>query len=85
MDQQDVSEEIKECVPEVAVEIDGKARRIRKGRYQIPELKLALGVPPDYELDQVINCEFKPLSDSGHIVIHGGEIFVSHVPRGANS
>ena len=69
----------------VAVEIDGKPRRIKRGRYEIPELKIELGVPPNYDLDQVVNCEFKPLPDSSAIVIHGGEVFVSHVPRGGNS
>jgi hypothetical protein len=69
----------------VEVEIDGKPRRIRRGRYEIPELKISLGVPPDYDLEQVIHREFKPLPDSSHIVIQGGEVFVSHVPRGGNS
>ncbi|HEV8329192.1 MAG TPA: hypothetical protein VGQ08_17080 [Nitrospiraceae bacterium] len=69
----------------VEVEIDGKPRRIRRGRYEIPELKISLGVPPGYDLELVVNGEFKPLPDSSHMVIHGGEVFVSHVPRGGNS
>lgn len=69
----------------VKVSIDGQPREIHRGRYVISELKEKLGVPADYELDIVINGEFKPLQDTEHIVIHGGEVFVSHVRRGGAS
>ena len=67
------------------VSIDGQPKKIKRGRYLVLDLKNQLGVPADYELDQVVNGEFKPLQDKDHIVIHGGEVFVSHVRRGGAS
>jgi hypothetical protein len=69
----------------VTVTIDGNARQIERGKYQIAKLKEVLGVPADYELDEVKHGEFKPLDDNGHIHIEGREVFVSHVRRGGAS
>lgn len=69
----------------VKVTIDGNPRNIRRGRYLVSELKDELGVPAEYELDLVVNGELKALTDNEHIVIEGGETFVSHVRRGGAS
>ena len=69
----------------VTVTIDDKGKEIRAGKYQVSDLKQALGVPVDYELDEVKHGEFKPLEDNGHIHIEGREVFVSHVRRGGAS
>jgi len=69
----------------VEVTIDGNPMKIHRGHYVVSDLKEALGVSPDYELDQVIDGEFKPLDDTAKIVIKGDEVFVSHVRRGGAS
>jgi len=69
----------------VTVTIDGKAKEIERGKYLVSDLKLVLGVPADYELDEVKHGEFKPLDENGHAHIEGGETFVSHVRRGGAS
>ncbi len=68
-----------------AVTIDGQRKEIAAGDYLVSTLKVELGVPPDYELDQVVHGEFRPLADNAHIDIKGGEHFISHVRRGGSS
>jgi hypothetical protein len=70
---------------EVAVTIDGHRKEIPAGDYLVSALKAKLGVPADYELDQVIKGEFRELADSAHLDIKGGETFISHVRRGGSS
>ena len=70
---------------EVAVTIDGSRKEIPAGEYLVSALKVKLGVPADYELDQVIDGEFRELPDSSHVHIKGGETFISHVRRGGSS
>jgi hypothetical protein len=69
----------------VAVTIDGARKEIDAGDYVVSALKVKLGVAADYELDQVIGGEFRPLADTAHVEIKGGEHFVSHVRRGGSS
>lgn len=69
----------------VPVTIDGKSKRIRKGSYLVAKLKEVLGVPLEYELDEVKRGELKHLEDDKHTHIEGGETFVSHVRRGGAS
>lgn len=69
----------------ITVTIDGQPKQIRQGRYLVSELKAALGVSTDLELDQVENGEFKLLDDNSHINIKDGDVFVSHVRRGGAS
>ena len=69
----------------ITVTIDGTPKHIVQARYLVSELKTGLGVPSDYELDQVVDGEFKPLSDNNHINVKEGEVFVSHVRRGSAS
>jgi hypothetical protein len=58
---------------------------VLKGKHIVSVLKAELGVAPDYELDEVVNGEFRPLPDDSVIHIKGEEVFVSHVRRGASS
>jgi hypothetical protein len=69
----------------VFVTIDGAQKEIQRGKYSIVHLKEVLGVPSDYELDEVKCGDFKALDDNGHTNIEGREIFVSHVRRGGAS
>jgi len=70
----------------IAVTIDTHRKEIAAGKYTGATLKQALGVPADYELDQVLNGEFVEIADIAMIVLEkGGEHFVSHVRRGGSS
>jgi hypothetical protein len=70
---------------DVAVTVDGTSHTVHRGSYVVSEFKRLVGVDPAKELEQVIHGEFKPLDDSAHIVIKGGEVFVSHVRTGGSS
>jgi hypothetical protein len=68
----------------VTITLDSVARTIEEGVYKVAELKTKLSIPAEYELDMVVNGEFKPLNNERSIHIKGGEVLVSHVPqRGA--
>ncbi len=69
----------------VTITLDGNPKPIERGSYQVAALKELLGVPADYELEEVKNGEFKPLQDQQHTAIQGGEEFISHVRRGGAS
>lgn len=69
----------------VEVSLDGVPRRIEKGKYIVSTLKKELGVPKEYELDLVVDGQFKALADDAEIKIKGGEVLVSHVRRGGSS
>jgi hypothetical protein len=69
----------------VTISVDGVERQIARGKYGVSELKAAVNVPATYELDQVVDGEFKALADDGTVHVKGGEAFVSHVRRGGSS
>lgn len=69
----------------VTVELNGTPQRIMAGKYSGRTLKLALDVPLEYELEQVVGGEFKPITDDTDIRIKGGEKFVSHIGQGQAS
>ncbi|PWT71110.1 MAG: hypothetical protein C5B46_08700 [Proteobacteria bacterium] len=69
----------------VTVTVDGQAKEVARGNHLVSEFKASVGVPADYELDQVVDGEFKPLADDATLHIKGGEVFVSHVRRGGSS
>ncbi len=69
----------------IQISIDGRHEMLARGKYLVADLKQKLGVPADYELDQVVHREFVPLIDTNYIELHGKEIFVSHVRRGGAS
>ena len=69
----------------VTVSVDGQAKEVARGKYIVSEFKPIVGAPADYELDQVVDGEFKPLADDATVHIKGDEVFVSHVRRGGSS
>ena len=69
----------------VEITLDGTLRRIEKGKYIVSALKAKLSVPAEYELDLVVDGQFKALADDAEIKIKGGEVLVSHVRRGGSS
>ena len=69
----------------VEVELNGTPKRIAGGEYTGRTLKLALGVPVEYELDEVIHGEFKEIPNDKKVHVHGGEKFVSHCGQGQSS
>ena len=69
----------------VEVELNGTPRRIAGGEYTGRTLKLALGVPVEHELDEVVHGEFKEIPNNKEVHVHGGEKFVSHCGQGQSS
>jgi hypothetical protein len=69
----------------VSILIDARKIEIAAGHYQVSDLKIRLGVPPEYELEIIEHGQFQPLEDADHVHIHGDEEFVSHVRCGASS
>lgn len=65
----------------VAVTVDNVEHHVRRGRYVVSQFKRLVRVEPTYQLEQVVNGEFKPLEDDQKVRIRGREAFVSH-PRG---
>ena len=64
----------------IAVTIDTHRREIPAGKYTGATLKQALGVPADYELNQVLNGEFVEITNDAHVTLEkSGEHFVAHV------
>ncbi len=74
-----------ETGPVVPVTVDNEPKEVHRGNYVVSVFKNEVGVSADRQLDQVIGGEFKPLEDGDHIVIKGGEVFVSHVRTGGSS
>lgn len=69
----------------ITITLDGQERQLQEGVYKVHELKVMYGVPPDYELDEVVRGEFKHLNDERSIHLKGGEVLVSHVRQGSSS
>ncbi len=69
----------------VVVELNGESRRIEAGEYKGRELKRALKVPVEHELDQVVDGKFDPVENDEKIRIKGGEKFVAHCGQGQSS
>lgn len=71
--------------PDVTITVDGKNYTIHRGNISVAELKALAGVPAAYELEEIVDGRLKPLNDAGHVVLKGGEQFVSHPRAGASS
>jgi len=69
----------------VTVTVDNNEIKIHRGSYTVAELKVAISVPAELALDQIVDGQFNPLEDTAHIVIKGGEQFVSHQRTGGSS
>jgi hypothetical protein len=70
---------------QVMIELNDTTKQIETGNYTGRSLRLALGVPLEYELEEVVLGEFKPIANEASIHIKGGEKFVSHVGHGRAS
>lgn len=70
---------------QVEVTVDNKKRKIESGPYTVSVFKDEVKVPPEKELDQIINGVITPLDDNASIIIAGGEVFISHERTGAAS
>lgn len=70
---------------DVTITVDGNPKMLPKEKYLVGTLKQLVGVPADYELDQVIKGIFTPLNDVTEIHLKDGDIFVSHVRQGGSS
>ncbi len=71
--------------PNVTVTVDTKPKVVHRGSWIVAEFKKEVGVDDTRELDEVIDGEFKALANTDRITIKGGEVFVSHVPKGGSS
>jgi predicted Rdx family selenoprotein len=71
--------------PDVTITIDNKTFTVHRGNIPVSELKARAGVPAAYELEQIVVGTLTPLRDDGHVVLKGGERFVSHPRAGASS
>lgn len=69
----------------VTVTVDNQPKAIQRGSYAGAKLKQALEVDDCKELDQLIDGQLKPIADDSHVVIKGGEKFVSHHKSGGSS
>lgn len=69
----------------VKITVDGKQHEIRPGEYVVSQLKTEVGVPANYELEELREGTMVPLEDNATIRICGGEAFISHVRRGGSS
>lgn len=69
----------------VHLKVDGVDRTILPGTYSALDLKQRFGIPQDYALEEVVDGKFCPVGDLAIVTIHGGEVFISHVPRGGSS
>ena len=69
----------------VTITLDSVPRTIEGGVYKVAELKTSFSIPAEYELDVVVNGEFKPLNNERSVHIKGGEVLVSHVPQGGSA
>jgi hypothetical protein len=69
----------------VTVTVDDNDIEVERGKYIVSEFKSKVGVPADYDLDQLIHGKFETLIDTDEVKINGKEIFVSHVRTGGSS
>lgn len=70
---------------QVTVTLNRNPVTIRRGQYTGQELKAALGVPVDHELDLVVEGQFHPIANGEKFHVRGGEVFVSQVGQGQSS
>ncbi len=69
----------------VEVLVDRERKMVQAGPYRVSVFKHDVGVPPEKELDQIVDGVIKPLNDDETIVITGGEVFISHERKGRAS
>lgn len=70
---------------DVKVTIDNRTVEVRSGEWIVSQLKVALGVDPSRELEQVVEGKLVPLDDNARTHVRAGDVFVSHVRGGGSS
>lgn len=74
-----------ETGPNVTIIVDTKTFTVHRGNTTVPELMALAGITTGYELEEIVDGKLIPLQDTQHVVIKGGERFVSHPRAGASS
>jgi hypothetical protein len=70
---------------EVSVSIDGVTKSIHRGSYTTEDLKTALGVAAQRELDIIEDGVFRTLAPGSRITVKEGMEFISRQPAGGSS
>ncbi len=71
--------------PKVTVTVDKRQISVHRGNYIVSEFKKEVDVDPSRDLDEIVDGQIKPLQDTDHLVIKGGEVFISHPKSGGSS
>jgi hypothetical protein len=74
-----------ETGPDVTITIDNKSYTVHRGNTTVGNLKQLAGIQAAYELEEIVDGKLLPLGDDQHVVLKGGERFVSHPRAGAAS
>jgi hypothetical protein len=69
----------------VTIHVNNEAVFLHPGDYAVATLKKLAGVPLADDLDELVECQLKPVPDDAMLHIRGCEIFVSHVKDGGSS
>ena len=71
----------------MTITINGKQYQVHAGNHPVVELKNipTPKIPKEDTLCQMIDGEARPLNDSAHVDIKGGEVFASSCPSGGAS
>ena len=69
----------------VEIHVNNKPVVLQPGPYDVSTFKKIAGVPLADDLDELVNCKLKPISDNATIHIEGCEVFISHVKDGGAS
>lgn len=68
----------------VAITVNTKPMTIPSGKYKVPAFQELVGIPLDYELDEIRHGQLMPVAPESTLHIRGGEAFVG-VPRQGQS
>ena len=71
--------------PDVTITVDNKSYTVHRGNISVVELKKLAGIPDAFEVEEIVDGKLLPLRDDQHVVLKGGERFVSHPRAGASS
>lgn len=69
----------------VKITIDGQPFEVKRGPHSVAQLKAIGHVPAEYELDELVDGQWKELKDEATVHIKGGEEFMSHPRKGKSS
>lgn len=69
----------------VTIKINDLPHEVHRSKYSVGELKVIGKVPPEYELQELIDGKLVPLADNATVLIKGCEEFFSTVKGGGSS